>query len=66
MNTTQLTRPPVTRGANRPKATPSPRAITQSLIDCHAAEHLLIGTHSLDGSAEPVCVTCQLNLSASS
>ena len=32
-----------------------------SLVDCHAAEHMLIGTHGLDGKTEPVCVTCQLN-----
>ena len=32
-----------------------------SLSDCHAAEHLLIGTHDLNGMAEPVCVTCQFD-----
>ncbi len=33
----------------------------QALSDCHSAEHLLLGTHNLDGESAslPVCLTCR-------
>jgi hypothetical protein len=35
--------------------------VPQELTDCHAAEHLLVGTHSLDdaNNSTPVCLTCR-------
>ena len=57
MSPTQLA---TAAGANSVGAI-SASATAWSLIDCHAAEHLLIGTHSLDDTAEPVCVTCQVD-----
>ena len=54
MNTMQLEARPAAIGTKQPSA--------QSLIDCHAAEHLLIGTHDRNGTSEPVCLTCQLDL----
>jgi hypothetical protein len=37
-----------------------------ALSDCHAAEHLLIGTHQLDNSLakKPICLTCRLQSAA--
>ncbi len=36
-------------------------SVRRDLTDCHAAEHLLVGTHSLDtaNDAGPVCLTCR-------
>lgn len=35
-----------------------------NLVDCHLAEHLLVGTHQPNGSASPRCLTCQLRSAA--
>ncbi len=37
---------------------------TPHVSDCHAAEHLLIGTHELVGSEGPICITCRISEAA--
>lgn len=35
-------------------------SIPHEVTDCHAAEHLLVGTHNVDESGSmPVCLTCR-------
>jgi hypothetical protein len=40
--------------------------IAQELTDCHSAEHLLVGTHSLgdSGDSRPLCLTCRFQRAA--
>jgi len=51
------------RGGSSMAGTVSERIIPgnwKSLSDCHAAEHLLVGTHDGGiGSTGPVCLTCR-------
>ncbi len=58
MNTLQMTQRPT-----RMQEQPARASInSRNLIDCHADEHLLVGTHSTEPSSQPVCLTCQLDL----
>lgn len=38
---------------------PTSASVPQDLTDCHAAEHLLMGTHNVDATSVPVCLTCR-------
>ena len=59
MNTLQMKRRPSPWMTKQPAGATNN---TQNLIDCHAAEHLLVGTHSDNASSQPSCLTCQLGL----
>ena len=70
MQTVQTLKPVGTNAdRNRPHGPQSRRSSAchtmpglQDLADCHSSEHLLVGTHRLDGAngASPVCLTCRI------